>query len=291
MSDKTKGRLYIIGAALSFSIMSVFVKLTGDLPPMQKVFFRNFTSLIIIVAVLIQKKQRLDIRKENIKYLVLRSVFGTLGVTSFFYAISNLPLADANILNKLSPFILIILASIFLKEKVRLYQVIAIIIAFIGAYIVVRPDFNNINIAYIIGFLSSFFAASAYLCIRKLSVYATKPSTIIFCFSFLSSAILIVLQKFRFEPMTKIQFIFLICAAIAATMGQICVTRAYSIGKPRDISIYDYTQIVFAGLFGFLIFYEKLGIYNYIGYLVIISAGIFLAKYNPKDKINTEKKE
>lgn len=105
LSSKTKGVFYIILAAFGFSLMSMFVKLAGDLPSFQKAFFRNFIALIFIFIMMLRDKTGFVPAKKNIPDLFGRCFFGTLGMLCNFYAIGKLNLSDANMLNKLSPFL------------------------------------------------------------------------------------------------------------------------------------------------------------------------------------------
>ena len=118
LSNRSKGVLFIIMSAFGFAMMSAFVKLSGDLPSFQKTFFRNITSCIIAFTLILVKKESFFGKLENQKILILRSVFGTLGIVFNFYAIDKLVLSDANMLNKLSPFFVIIFSALFLKEKI-----------------------------------------------------------------------------------------------------------------------------------------------------------------------------
>ena len=117
MKDQLKGITCITIATVGFSFMTFFVRLAGDIPTMQKVFFRNAFALIIAIITLIAKKERFEIRKEFASDILFRCLFGTTGVIANFYAIDRLALADANMLNKLSPFFAILISIPILKEK------------------------------------------------------------------------------------------------------------------------------------------------------------------------------
>lgn len=119
LSDRNKGIVFIILSAFGFAMMSAFIKLSGDLPSIQKTFFRNLVSCIIAFSLILKYKESAFGNKENRKILILRSIFGTLGIILNFYAIDRLVLSDANMLNKLSPFFVIIFSAIFLKEKLN----------------------------------------------------------------------------------------------------------------------------------------------------------------------------
>ena len=160
IGSRNKGIILIIISAFGFAMMSAFVKLAGDLPSFQKTFFRNLVSCFVAMFFIIKHKQSFFGKKENQKILITRSTFGTLGIIFNFYAIDKLVLSDANMLNKLSPFLVIIFSALFLKEKINLRQLISIIIAFIGALFIIRPEFNMAVMPAIVGVLGAVCAAA-----------------------------------------------------------------------------------------------------------------------------------
>ena len=112
MTDRQKGILSLIIAALGFAMMSIMVKNAGDLPAAQKVFFRNLISMIIAMIMVRIHQERYYGKKENQKYLILRSTVGTIGMLLFFFSIDNIDnISDATMLNKLSTFFLIFFSS------------------------------------------------------------------------------------------------------------------------------------------------------------------------------------
>ena len=135
-------------SACFFAAMNIFGKLSGNLPSVQKSFFRNLIAALFALMMLIKNKEDLHYQKKDLPMLILRSSFGTLGILCNFYAVDHLVVSDASMLNKLSPFFVIIASALFLKEKVNTVQKISVIIAFIGSLFVIKPslDFmNNIN--------------------------------------------------------------------------------------------------------------------------------------------------
>ena len=168
MNSKTKGILCIITAAFFFAFMSLCVRLTGDLPSMQKILFRNLLALVIVGVGLIRKPEKIEVHKEDIKYLFLRSFCGTIGIVCNFYAIDHLVLSDANMLNKLSPFFAIIFSYFLLKEKLTLFQGVAVVVAFIGALFIIKPTGNTANSAAFVGMMGGAGAGAAYTYVRLL---------------------------------------------------------------------------------------------------------------------------
>ena len=104
-------------AAFCFALMNTFVRLSGDLPSVQKSFFRNLVAAAFAGSILIKNKAWYSGKKGNMKYLLCRAVFGTAGILCNFYAVDHLVLADASMLNKMSPFFAIIFSLVPAERK------------------------------------------------------------------------------------------------------------------------------------------------------------------------------
>jgi len=275
MSNTLKGILLLLISAFGFSMMAAFIKLSGNLPSIQKTFFRNFISAIIAFIFVIYNRERLFGKKENQIHLILRSSFGTLGIIAYFYAIDQLVLSDADMLNKLSPFLLIVFSSLFLKEKARPFQIITIIIAFLGSLFIIKPSFSVETTAYLIGLMSSVFSAIAYTFLRILGE-KEKYYTIVFYFSFFSIIILTPFLIIFYKPMTLKQLTFLLLAGVFATLGQFGITLAYKFAPAKNISIFFYSTVLYSTIISIVLFKEIPGIFSFIGYVIILSSFIYM---------------
>ena len=274
-----KGIFCIIIAGFGFALMSLFVKLSGDLPSIQKGFFRNIIAVFISSIPLIKHWRVINIPRNNTGWLVLisRSVFGTIGLVLNFYAISHISLADSSIIQKLSPFIIIILSYIFFKEEMTRFQVFSIIIAFIGITLIIKPSGNNIiSMGALAALLGALCAGIAYTCVRYLGTHNISGEFIIFFFSSLSSLMLLPYLILDYRTMTYYQLSMLILAGISATIGQYGVTFAYKFAAAKNISVFDYSQVLFSGIFGYMFFGEFPDFQSLIGYIIVISVGIVL---------------
>ncbi|WP_195987877.1 DMT family transporter [Clostridium sp. D53t1_180928_C8] len=288
LSNRTKGVLFIIMSAFGFAMMSAFVKLSGDLPSFQKTFFRNITSCMIAFILILINKESFFGKLENQKTLILRSLFGTLGIVFNFYAIDKLVLSDANMLNKLSPFFVIIFCAIFLKEKINLKQGLAILVAFIGALFIIKPQFNLDIIPSLIGVCGAICAAAAYTCLRVLGG-KEKYYTIVFYFSFFSTIVILPFMLMVYKEMSLIQFIYLILAGIFASIGQFGITIAYKYAKAKEISIFDYSNIIFSAIISIVMFGVLPDYLSVIGYIIIFAVSLYMFLYNKKlDKIENK---
>ena len=282
MNNKTKGIILIILSAFSFAWMFAFVRLAGDVPFVQKTFFRNFFAALLAMGVLVKSGIGFGWRKENTFGLFMRAGFGALGVLCNFYAIGKLMTADASILNKLSPFFAIIFSIFILNEKVKLYQAISVVIAFIGALFVIQPGGSAFSPAMLIAAFGGMCAGLAYTYVRKVTNNGEKGPTVVFFFSVFSCLITAPYLIFNFYPMAVHQWLSLIGAGIAAAGGQFTITAAYSYAPAREISVFDYTQIVFTALLGFLMFGDVPNAYSFIGYFIIVGVSVVMFFINKR---------
>lgn len=281
LSNRNKGIIFIVLSGFGFAMMSAFVKISGDLPSFQKTFFRNIVSVVVAFMLIVNHKGSFFGKKENQKLLILRSILGTLGIIFNFYSIDKLVLSDANMLNKLSPFFVIIFSGLFLKEKINAKQALSIIIAFIGALFIIKPSFNLEVMPAVIGTLGGIAAAAAYTCVRALGG-KEKPDTIVFYFSFFSSLITFPMMVFYYEAMAVIQLIYLILAGVFASIGQFGITLAYKYAPAKEISIFDYTNIIFSAIISLCLFGILPDYLSIIGYLVIFLASLYMFLFNKK---------
>lgn len=284
MNKKQKAIFYIILSAFCFALMNCFVRLSGDLPTIQKSFFRNFIAMIAAGFILFKSGTGLSYKKGDIPLLILRSAMGTIGILGNFYAVDKLNLSDASMLNKLSPFFAIIFSMFFLREKPRFIQYLGVITAFIGSLFIIKPtlEFTAVFPA-LAGTIGGMGAGAAYTAVRALGQRGVKGPLIVFFFSSFSCIVVLPWVIAGFKPMELWQLGFLLLAGIAATGGQFTITAAYSNAPAKEISIFDYTQIIFAAVLGYFIFAQTPDIYSIIGYFIICAASVILFIYNNKE--------
>ena len=285
MTAKHKGILCIIAAGFCFACMTLFLKLAGDLSPFEKSFFRNFVAIFFSYGVMRYKKIPFSpVKPGNVKYLFARAFFGTMGVFCNFYAVDRLVIADANMLNKLSPFFAVIFSFFLLKEKVKPYQAFCVIMAFCGAVLIIRPAGDSLfTFPALIGLLGGMCAGLAYTNVRLASTHGVPGPFIVFFFSVFSCLVSIPLSIPGFTWLSPRQLGFLLMSGLSATGGQFAITAAYSHAPAREISVYDYTQIIFATLLGILFLGEIPDLFSLLGYVVIVGAGVFMFMYQKKE--------
>lgn len=284
MNQKKSGIIYIIISAFFFALMSFFVRLSGDsIPVIQKSFFRNLVAFFVAIIILKKEKISFKIGRGNMKYMLIRALAGTIGILCNFYAVDHLNLSDASILNKLSPFFAVIFSIFLLKEKVKPLEWLTLTIAFIGALFVIKPSFTMEFIYATAGVMGGVTAGLAYACVRKLGTRGVKGPVIVIFFSGFSCLFTLPTLIFDFTPMTMQQLIYLLLAGCAAAGGQIFITAAYTKAPAKEISVFDYSQIIFTASFGLIFLNQIPDVLSLLGYIIIIGAAIFKWKYNMKE--------
>ena len=287
VSNRTKGIICILLSALCFSAMSSFINLSGDVPVAQKVFFRNLVALFIASATLLKNKESFKPHKGCLKYHIIRSSAGLLGVFGNFYATTKMAsTADAAILNKMSPFFTLIFSALFLKEKVKPKQAVAIGIAFLGAMFVIKPSMHNVELfPSLCGFIGGVCAGGAYTCVRHMGNKGENGRFTVFFFSLFSCVVTAPYLIFNFHHMRAVQWFYLIMVGVSAAGGQFGITAAYTFAPSREISVYDYSNVIFTAISGYFFLGGQIpDLWSFVGYFIICAMAVWMFLYNNRQR-------
>ena len=233
-------------------------------------------------------REKFKIKKSTLPYLFMRAGFGTIGVLANFYAISTANMSDAMMLNKLSPFFAMLTSIIVLKEAADGFQWAAILTAIAGAVFVVKPSFifGTLGISgdsvfpLVIALIGGICAGIAYAFLRKATVKGERGIVVVAFFSTFSCIALIPFIIFTYQPITWLQFFYCCMTGVAACFGQIFITSAYAACPAKEISIYDYSTVIFTALLGLVFLGEIPDFLSIIGYAIIIGASVMNYLYN-----------
>ena len=287
MNDKAKGILSITASAFGFALMALFVRLCDDygapVSSFQKSFFRNVVALAIAAVAWGRARagRREDVRREtkdvlSLKskvLLLLRSSLGTCGIFANFYALSHITIAEGQTLNKTAPFFTVLFAWLFLGEKATRRQLLPLVLAFLGVVLIAKPGFAGAEaFPLAMGLLGGACAGGAYACVRSLRRHAVDPAFIILFFSAFSCFASVPFMVVEFDPMTWKQVLILFGAGAGAAMGQFGITLAYGYAAPREIAVFDYSNILFTAVFGFLFFGQVPDVFSLAGFVAIVFA-------------------
>ena len=277
-----KGALAITASAFGFAVMAALVRLSDDfgspLSTFQKSFFRNVVAFMIALAVFVRRGPAIPrIGASSAWLLLLRSVLGTGGIFANFYALSHITIAEGQTLNKTAPFFTVICAWLFLGEKAKMRQFLSLVIAFAGVVLVAKPGFaGEATLPLSMGLFGGICAGSAYACLRALRRREVDPAFIVMFFSAFSCLASIPFIAINFTPMTLAQVLILFGAGVGGALGQFGITVAYGFAAPRDIAVYDYSNILFTAAFGFALFGQVPDFWSIAGFVLIIIAAFRL---------------
>ena len=278
-----KGIAAIVASAFGFALMAFFVRLCDDFGGPVNCFQKSFVGNIIALAIAfaIFAREDTSVRRgpagaREWGLLFMRAIFGGVGIFGNFYALSRIPIGEAMTLNKMAPFFTVVFTALFLKERVTLRQILCLAIAFTGAMLVMKPGFQGeATFATICALGGGLGAGIAYTCVRELGVLGVNGAYIVLFFSAFSTIVTIpVMFMLGFDPMTPVQFLIMTGAGIGAAIGQFGVTAAYRYAQPRKIAVFDYTNIIFTSLFGFMFFGQIPDALSVAGFLLIVAASV-----------------
>ncbi len=285
MSSRLKGILSIVASAFGFALMAFFVRLCddcgGQVSSFQKSFFRNAIALVIAGAVYLRGRRAGGrhgpggAARPVAAWLLLlgRSVAGCIGIFCNFYALSKIPIGEAMALNKTAPFFTVLLSWAFLRERAGLRRFICLAVAFAGVLLVMRPGFRGADtFATVCALGGGLGAGIAYTCVRELGIMKVDGAFIVLFFSAFSCLASLPFMLCGYDPMTWRQVLILLGAGTGAAIGQFGVTAAYRFAPPREIAVYDYTNIVFTALFGLAFFGQVPDVLSVAGFALIVFA-------------------
>ncbi|MEN8007644.1 MAG: DMT family transporter [Candidatus Krumholzibacteriota bacterium] len=274
LDNMPRAMAWMVVSGLCFALMGATVKLSGDVSLTTKVFFRNLVTLVITGIVAVNTRQNPFGPTPHARLLIGRSVCGLAGVLLYFLALSNLNLADASLLNKTSPFFVMVFAVVLLKEPFDRLLVPALIAAFAGALLVIKPSFDYELLPAVAGFFSGMFAGLAYTLVRSLKG-RESPNRIIFTFSLVSTLATLPWLIAAPPRPTAGQWLALLGTGVFAAGGQYGLTFAYHHARASRISVFTYLHVLFALIVGFVIWDERPDAASIGGGLLIVGAAIY----------------
>ncbi len=271
-----KGAIFMIVSALMFAVMQILIAKTADrIPLFEQLLFRNLVATFI--ALFFIKKEKLKVwgDRENRSLLLFRSLFGYAGMITLFFASGNGNQGDVTIILKMTPFVTIILAGIFLKEKIQMYKYASVLIAFLGLILVAGTQMNSDIIPLAVAFASTMFAGVAYTFV---SILRTKerPWVIVFFFSITSTVLsaIIMVTTGQFTPPTLMEFGMLIGIGSFAAGGQIFMTKSYAVAQASEVSVFNYFGIIFSMILGAIVLGEAVAVTSILGAGLVVLAGV-----------------
>jgi drug/metabolite transporter (DMT)-like permease len=266
----------MIIATVLFSVMHASIKyMSSSLHPFEIAFFRNLFGLIVIAPWFIRYGLE-PLKTKKIKLHIARSFFNVIAMLSFFYSLSIAPLADVASLAFTAPLFASILAVVFLKEIIGIKRIIAIILGFIGAIIVIDPVYSSINNGHILTLLSASVWSVSLIIIKILG--RTESSVTITSYMVIIMIPLSGIAAFFYwETPTINDLIFLIIIGISGTTAQMLLAQALRQGDTSIIMPFDFLKLIWAVGIGYLFFFEIPSLNTWLGSIIIFLSTLYIA--------------
>ncbi|MGM0679887.1 MAG: DMT family transporter [Pseudomonadota bacterium] len=278
------GSLFIILSEIMFASMGAAVKaVSTDMPNEMIVFMRNLVGALVLLPLLWRYGWRH--LQTRIWYLhVMRAGFGVAAMYCFYYALANMPLASGMLLKMTSPLFIPLVALVWLGEGITRRALLAVMIGFIGVILVLKPQ-SGFQAVALVGLLGGALASVAKVTVRRLG--RSEPTTrIVFYFALVATLVSGVPLSWSWQTPDTDSWLLLLLIGIVGTLGQLLLTRGYSVARPSQVGAFTYTSVVFAALFGYLFWDEMVDYLFVIGALIIAGAGMLVLQERQNVSLN-----
>ncbi len=280
------GIAFKLSSVCVFLGMSSLLKASEGVPAGQLVFFRSFFAILPIIVYLIWKGELgVGIRTRHPVSHLMRGLVGTGGMITGFFALTQLPLAEAITISYATPLLIVIFSAVFYQEQVRLYRWSAVLVGLVGVIVIIWPrltvfsggiaDMSGATLGAISALVAACFAATAMVLVRKL-VETERSATIVLYFSVTSAVLGLATLPFGWVMPTPEQFALLIGAGIFGGIGQILLTESYRHADMSVVAPFEYASLILSVLIGYVVFQDVPTIEMLIGGAIVIGSGLFI---------------
>jgi len=278
-----KGPLWMFWSGLlSIAVWGLIRVSSETLHPFVIVFYRTLFATLMFAPFLLKHGLK-ALKSKHINQHAWRgllSLFVTLGL---FYAVANIPLAEAVAINYSAPVFAAVGVILFLKEKAHWPRITAIILGFIGVLIVMRPGFQELTPGIWAAFLGSLFFAASLVLTKSLSNTDRPELIALYSFLFMLPPSFIVALFFWTWP-TAEEMMILITIGILVSLTQTALARAFVHSEATAVLPIDFSRLIFATILGFLAFEEKVDVYSWAGAAVILGSTVYVAHREARRK-------
>ena len=275
-SGQAAQSLWMIVASFMFAGMGICVKLAtrAGYSPAEVVFYRSIVAITLMIFIV--RWRHIPITTPYWKHQIKRGITGFVSLSTYFFAITLLPLATAVTLNYTSPIFLIVLLICFRGFRPTLGVALALGAGLSGAVCLLHPSFSaQAWVGAAVALTSALLAAMTYFDVRELGLKGEPEARTVFWFSMISAVLGTIWVLFAgFHTLTPTGLLSLLGVGLFATLAQLAMTRAYGRGKALLTASLAYTTIIFATLFAAIFWQEHLGGIELIGIALIIGSGI-----------------
>ena len=275
------GAALIVASELLFASMGATVKaVSTGLPTEVIVFMRGMFGVLILSPLLLRRVNKEVLTTHVFHLHLLRAILGVSAMYCFFYALANLQLADGMLLKMTAPLFMPLIAAVWLLEKPGTKIWLAVGLGFVGVALVIQPE-GEFNWIALVGLAGGMFAAGAKVTVRRLG-QTESTFRIVFYFSLVVMLIAMIPLAWAWQTPTAQEWGLLFLMGLFGTLGQLLLTRGYSVAAASQVAPFTYFSVVFAALYGYLFWDETLDFGFIAGAMLIAVAGIVALRSNSK---------
>lgn len=278
---------FTLTSTFFFALMTALVRLSGDLPTLQKAFFRNLISAGVAAWALWRDGGGFAVQRRNLLPLGARALSGTISLVACYYTFDAMHISDATMLAKIAPFCTLVFSALLMRERVRGFEWAALVAVFAASCLVIKPGFAGVMpVAALIGALGGMCSGMSVTMVRYLQLRGERSASIVLAFSAFSCLLFLPFVLLRYAPMTSAQFWCLMGAGSCATVGQFAMSAAYKRAPAGVLSVFEFAQILFTAIFGMVWFAQYPDALSVLGYLLVTAVAVWLAYFERKTAKN-----
>jgi len=264
-------------ALLLFTAMGIFIKLSAlHLPVMEVVFFRNSLAVILLLP-LVWHAGLSSLRMKRPKLFIGRAAINAVGIFCGFTALTMIPLAENTALTFTSPIFVTIGAVIFLGEVIRFRRIVAIVVGFFGALVILRPGFTEISPGALLALGGALSIAMATLLVKTMTKSETSTA-IVFWMVMMQTPITLIPASLVWEWPDAVSWAYLWSMAITGTLAHILFTRACALVEITSLQPLEFAKLPFSVVLAWLVFGEWPGIWVWVGGAIIFASTAYITR-------------
>jgi len=278
------------GAALSFSVAIGFVRYLSDTYTTFEIAFFRQALGILVASVWVWRAGLVALRTTVLHLHIFRAILGYGGVLTGYYAVRLISIADAQALQFTLPFFTFVFAAWALKETIRAHRIVATIVGFAGALIIIRPGFVDANLGMLIALSASALFAGSDVTNRYLSGRDSVGAIVFYGFA-IQMPIGLVASIPGWVTPSLAEFPLIIVFAASAVVSHWCLTRSFAVAEASLVSPVLFLRLPFVALIGFVFFDQVTDLWTWIGAAIMIASTIYSTRVDARQTADRAKAE
>lgn len=282
LPGNVQGAIWILSSAVIFTATNALIKYMGNsLDSLQMVFFRGLFGTLFLLPIVWRAGGWEVLRTKRMNFHLARGLTGSLSLMTIFYALTHMPLADVTGISFSRSLWVIVLAVLFLSEKIRWRRSLATLVGFLGVLVMVRPG-PEANPAAFAAVLNALFVAMSVVLIKRMTV-TEKPLTILFWGTLIPTFVTLPPALVVWKNPTMFDLTLMAIIGAGLSVGHSCLIHGLRVGEATAVMPFDYTRLILSGIAGYMFFFEVPDPYTILGAIMIVGSTFYIARREARD--------